>query len=98
MQLEIAVEPESSTNEFADMRIRVPGSSPSLLDVVYAPFLTQCGYAPEVTADLLLIAAAVYSIDKSVRRGGASDRWTRALEVAFAVSNPERWEAARTPL
>lgn len=47
----------------------------------------RCG----LLSDLLLISAAVYSIDKLFPRAGADDAWTRTFSVDIGVSNKRIW-------
>lgn len=55
--------------------------------------------APNTRAlDFLLLAGAVYVIDKSVPRRLAPDRWTREFALTVPVAEPAAWMAAREPL
>ena len=98
MRVHITVDPRVSRNEFAAVHINTPGVAAAHLDLEYTRVLDTCGPGPDITADLLLIGACVYAIDKAVLRGSFPDRWTRQLEVTFPVSDPARWEAGQEAL
>lgn len=46
---------------------------------------------PAAAADLLVLAASVYCIDKAAVRADAADRWTRDLSVSVPVRDAARW-------
>lgn len=45
----------------------------------------------EDTQDFLLVAAAVYSLDKIVPRSQTNDGWSRTFEVTIPVAEPAMW-------
>src|SRR4051812_8594308 len=50
---------------------------------------------PSVPAqDFLLLATAVYSLDKLVPRKIAGDLWTRSFDVTVPVEDPAAWKKA----
>jgi 7-cyano-7-deazaguanine synthase in queuosine biosynthesis len=59
---------------------------------------------PEAVQDLLVVAAAVYSLDKSVRRESTrgrwntDDNWTREYVVTVPVADPTSWIGAANKL
>lgn len=56
------------------------------------------GVVPRETArDLLCASIAAYAADARVPRRRAYDRWTRDFELHLAVTDRDRWEAARIP-
>jgi 7-cyano-7-deazaguanine synthase in queuosine biosynthesis len=53
------------------------------------------GWRPEPAAlDLLVLAAAVYCVDKTALRSDAPDLWTRELAVEVPVRAPQRWRSS----
>jgi hypothetical protein len=102
MNVNVTIDPRSSHNGFADVRlVGTAGSDATFrhrLDVEYQPMWDGCGPVPEVHSDLLLVAGAVYAIDKAVVRDRMPDRWTRSFSVRLPVQDPDRWEQARAPL
>lgn len=48
--------------------------------------------------DFLLLAAAVYAMDKVIHRSTAVDIWTRELTLHLPVSDPAAWQSVRADL
>lgn len=70
-----------------------PGSSAASIDCGTDFF---DGWRPSrPAADLFLLAAAAYCVDKTTPRSDAPDAWTRTLEVALPVADPSRFDAGR---
>ena len=53
--------------------------------------------APREAADLALLGAAAYCIDKVALRSETTDRWTRDLELVLPVSDPNAWNDTGWP-
>lgn len=49
---------------------------------------------PRPAADFLLLGAAVYCADKTARRRGTQDSWTRDIALRFPVADTAAWESA----
>jgi 7-cyano-7-deazaguanine synthase in queuosine biosynthesis len=49
---------------------------------------------PRPAADLLLLGAAVYCADKTTRRRGTLDSWTREITVRLPVEDTSAWQSA----
>ena len=54
-------------------------------------------HAPRPAADLLLLGAAAYCVDKTARRSRRPDRWTRELSLELPVCDTAAWSQARWP-
>lgn len=67
------------------------------LDVQY-DLLTPLRNRNPIAVDLLLLAASVYALDKSVSRDRADDAWTRPFALTLPVSDVARWERAHSSL
>jgi len=48
--------------------------------------------------DILYFTSIIYSIDKLIPRSEANDNWSRDIQVAIPISNPEIWNHARLEL
>jgi 7-cyano-7-deazaguanine synthase in queuosine biosynthesis len=48
---------------------------------------------PRAAADLLLLGAAVYCADKTTRRRGTPDSWTRAITLRLPVQATAAWQS-----
>lgn len=66
-----------------------------VLDLDFAQLEAAFGQPDSVSVDLLLIAGAVYLLDRSIPRRLASDAWTRTFAVTIPVSTPNRWQMVR---
>jgi 7-cyano-7-deazaguanine synthase in queuosine biosynthesis len=51
------------------------------------------GVVPEPAADLIYLAATIYSADLRVARKYGDDRWTRDFALYLPVSDPASWES-----
>jgi len=49
---------------------------------------------PRAGADLLLLGAAVYCADKTTRRRGTPDSWTRNITLRLPIGNTAAWEGS----
>jgi len=57
--------------------------------------LELAGSAPNWAFDLLQVARAVYLVDKRSLRKHAADGWTRTIELAVRLIEPQRWGGAQ---
>ncbi len=48
--------------------------------------------------DFLVLASAVYALDKTIPRGSTEDGWTRAIGLSLPVSDSPRWNLAAAQL
>lgn len=68
------------------------GNDCAPLDVQYRQLAPLRSHNP-VALDLLIVGAAVYTIDKlHGRRTGAGDCWTRDITATIPVSDPKKWK------
>ena len=100
MNIDANVKRRSSHHEFADVYLTARDDDGETvgrtrLDVDYRPLLKRCGMPSENAADLLLMAATIYGVDKLIARNASDDAWTRDLKVRVPVADPARWSAAR---
>ena len=95
MRIECHVDPRQATaTRFAVVRLRAEnGADLGQLDVEYSRLL-PLGRPGPLALDLLLLASAVYAIDKLVARSTAGDGWTRDFELRVPASDPGRWSGA----
>lgn len=61
-------------------------------------FVSRCPVTDNVAADLLVVAACVYAVDRMSDRGAAGDRWTRGLHLEVPVSDPALWAGVKDAL
>ena len=55
--------------------------------------LNSLGPHTQAAEDLLAIAVAAYSADRSLLRGAEPDGWTRTIRLEVPVADPGRWDA-----
>lgn len=67
------------------------------LDIQYSE-LSPIPLPSSTALDLLLLASAVYTVDKVVPRRSAKDCWTREIALSIPVSAPDEWTAVRGEL
>ncbi len=65
------------------------------LDVPLRNVYRRFGVPDKIVLDFAVVASICYAIDKVVPRYDFDDRWTRKLEVEFAVSEPDAWNQVR---
>ena len=51
-----------------------------------------------IALDFVVLASAVYALDKTILRRSAEDGWTRRFSLSIPVSSPERWNDAAPAL
>lgn len=98
MNAVVVIDPVASTrHEFAQVEL-VAGNGDDLgrLDIDFSALSVLT--APEWAADLLVLSAAVYALDKLVARSSASDAWTRDFKLAVPVAEPKLWQAQQEQL
>jgi hypothetical protein len=64
------------------------------LDLEYSVF-ASLPKQPPTALDFLVIASAVYVIDKLVKRDDAKDAWTREVALSVPVNDPAKWESVK---
>lgn len=96
MRASLDIHPTKNTREgFALTRLLdSQGNRICLLDIEYSRLAILPTPHP-CAVDLLLLAAAVYALDKLVPRSSATDGWTRELSLTLPVSDPSIWSALR---
>lgn len=77
--------------------LRDDGTRLCQLDIQYSKLATLPRPNPRAT-DFLLLAAAVYSLDKLVLRKDAGDCWTRTYSLVLPVSDVGAWHAVKGEL
>lgn len=94
MNVTVNIHPNETTREgFAPVELRLDnGTKLCSLDLQYS-VLAQLPRSNPVAVDFLLIAAAVYAIDKLFKRDNADDAWTRIISLTIPVSNVACWKA-----
>ncbi|MDF1862140.1 MAG: hypothetical protein P1U87_18130 [Verrucomicrobiales bacterium] len=68
-------------------------SDPIIVDVDGNSLLKVSRRIPNLSEDLLVIAAAVYGADQTVSREAQEDNWKREIAMEIPVRNLEAWEA-----
>ncbi len=96
MNVTLSIHPTEATPEgFAPIDLRLDdGSKLCSLDLQYS-VLARLPRAEPLAVDFLLVAAAVYAIDKLVLRTRATDTWTREISLSVPVSNARVWGAVK---
>jgi hypothetical protein len=82
----------------ADIHVCSESGQDHQLDLPFREVYERCGVPNATALDLLLTASLCYVIDKTVARREAGDGWTRELEVALPVSDPQRFVAVAEDL
>ncbi len=67
------------------------------LDVQYS-LLRPLRSTNPIALDFVILASAVYALDKTIARETSEDGWTREFALCLPVSNPARWRAAAPAL
>ena len=67
------------------------------LDVQYSR-LRELPTQGSLSLDFVVLASAVYALDKTILRGPTEDGWTRAISLSLPVSDCQRWNAAAPEL
>ena len=96
MRIEVSDNPRQRREDgFSRVEIRIEGGETRRLDLDAGELAPFCRNSSPAAADLALLAACCYGIDKLVARDAAPDRWTRALDVTLPVSDPALWDGAK---
>lgn len=92
MNVTVHIHPTETTREgFAPVELRLDdGTKLCSVDLQYS-VLARMPRANPLAVDFLLIAAAVYSIDKLFMRAASQDAWTRTISLEVPVSNVATW-------
>jgi len=92
MNVTIHIHPTESTPEgFAPVELWLDdGTKLCSLDLQYS-VLAKLPRPNPLAVDFLLLAGAVYCIDKLCKREGADDAWTRTISLNVPVSDVARW-------
>ena len=99
MNIRVNIPPAGGTSEgFAPINLlKDDGSRLCQLDVQYSRLSNLPGPSPRAM-DFLILAAAVYSLDKLVLRDTAADSWTREFHLELPVSDAGAWAAVKGDL
>ena len=96
--IELRIGREAYRDEgIADMALYEDGSRLCALDIQYS-LLRELRNANPIPLDLMILASAVYALDKTIVRVTAGDGWTREISLSMPVSDPVRWNAAAPEL
>ncbi len=97
MNVTVNIHPNETTREgFAPVELRLDdGTKLCSLDLQYS-VLANLPRANPLAVDFLIIAAAVYAIDKLFKRENADDAWTRTFSLTVPVSNVATWRTVET--
>jgi hypothetical protein len=87
----------SERQGIAQLSLASAGGALAKLDVEFSQ-LAPLRNAKVEALDFLLLASAVYGLDKMVARESTTDSWTRDFDVTSPVSDPSRWNDNRAPL
>ena len=99
MKITVDIDTRATTKEeFAVVRL-VQGSGSVLghLDIEFSK-LAPLRNSNRKALDFVLLAAAVYAVDKLVDRKTAGDNWTREFELTVPVSDPSAWNSVHGEL
>ena len=91
VNIDIVIAAKAATpHDFAKVElVRSNGTTLGQLDVDFKALAALT--APDWAADLLLLATAVYGLDKLVGRSSAGDAWTRSFKLNVPVAAPKLW-------
>lgn len=96
IELRIGAEPDRDEG-IAAMALYEDGSRLCALDIQFSLLRALRNQNP-IAVDLLILASAVYALDKTIVRDSAEDGWTREIALSMPVSDPVRWSAAAAEL
>lgn len=98
MNAVVVIDPSASTRyEFAKVDlVAANGDELGQLDIDFSALALLT--APDWAADLLVLSAAVYALDKLTARSWAPDGWTREFKLALPVAAPKLWRAQQERL
>ena len=96
MLFSLRVAPDGATDEgLAPLEVRgEDGSQLCRVDLQYSKLEQLPRPSPQAT-DFLLIASAIYALDKLVLRDRSEDRWTREFSLAVPVSDVAIWNRVK---
>lgn len=77
----------------AAMGLFEKGSRLCELDIQFS-LLRDLRHHDPVPLEFVLLASAVYALDRTVLRGATEDSWTRDISLSMPVRDPARWNAA----
>lgn len=98
MDIEIDVHPTEAASEgFAVVNLMAGGGRLCQLDLQYSRLAVLQSPSP-LAVDFLLLASAIYAIDKLVPRSTADDHWTREVTLTVPVSDVTRWKSVKREL
>lgn len=101
MKIKVNVDPKENQNrkEFAEITLKSKTfSTPYYLDFDFVPFLKFFDTYQKPALDFLFLSSIVYVIDKIVPRMDFEDNWTRDIELEIPLSEPDKWEKAKSDL
>jgi len=96
IELRIGREPDRDEG-IAAMALYEDGSRLCALDIQFSLLRALRNQNP-IAVDFLILASAVYALDKTIPRDTAEDGWTREIALSMPVSDPVRWNAAASEL
>lgn len=96
VELEIGSGPHRDEG-IAEMALLEDGVLLSELDIQHSQ-LRELLNENSRTLEFLVLATAVYALDKTIPRTSAQDGWTRSLSLSIPVSDPHRWTFAASEL
>ena len=92
IELRIGREPHRDEG-IAAMALYQHGSRVCALDIQFSVLRALRNPNP-IALDFLVLASAVYTLDKTIVRDTAGDGWTREIALSIPVSDPVSWNAA----
>ena len=96
--VELRIERAAHRQEgIAAMALMENGTRLCELDVQYSQ-LRDLRNQGSIALDFVVLASAVYALDKTIPRRTTEDGWTRAFSLSMPVSDSERWNVAAADL
>lgn len=96
--IELRIGREAHRDEgIAAMALYEDGTRLCAFDIQYSLLRALHNPSP-IALDFLVLASAVYALDKTIVRETAGDLWTRDISLSMPVSDPVRWSAAASEL
>lgn len=92
IELRIGREPHRDEG-IATMALYENGSRLCALDIQFS-LLRALRNPNPIALDFLVLASAVYALDKTIVRDTAGDGWTREIGLSVPVSDPVGWDSA----
>lgn len=96
MKYSVAINEASIVKEGSAISLSGASGFSANLHVNWSMLLRRLADPSDAALDFLVVAAAIYSLDKLVARSKAKDKWTREFTVTIPVASLSKWKKIST--